>query len=82
MDTIKNVRHWLSSKIFKGNQIDHFFLYCLVPKLSKKNIEDTVEKGTRLCLESFQYPILNKQLSYYLLDAILEELFQELVSQK
>lgn len=56
--------------------------FAKIPKVSKKDVELSVEKGTRLWLESFQYPLLNKQLTYYLLDAILEELFPELISLK
>lgn len=78
----KNAFDTINQFIYEEIKLDKLKKMPFVPS---EKIISTVEKGTELCLESFQYPILNKQLSYYLLDAIIQELFPELslnVTQK
>ncbi|RXG68735.1 Sorting nexin-14 [Armadillidium vulgare] len=52
----------------------------LLPKWMKKLffVPELYIEGANTLVNSFQHPVLNKQLSYMLLDIILEELFPEL----
>lgn len=53
-----------------------------VPFVSGRKIEETVEKGTRLCVESFQYPVLNKQVRLqFVCGWRFIELFNDIISQ-
>ncbi|CAF0709444.1 unnamed protein product [Brachionus calyciflorus] len=60
--------------------VDEEFLGLIhkIPIYSENDIKKTVENGTKLLMESFQYPIWNKHLTYQLLDALVDELFPEL----
>ncbi|KAM8847399.1 sorting nexin-14-like isoform 3-T3 [Synchiropus picturatus] len=46
--------------------------------LSRLVGEDSVQRGVRLVFEGLQQPLLNKQMSYVLLDIAVQELFPEL----
>ncbi len=94
--TCETINKYIYEEI-KMNKLTKF------PLVSSESIKNKVERGTRLCVESFQYPILNKkvryrllhnknfipflnyvillQLTYYLLDALVQELIPELVKK-
>ncbi|GCB80297.1 hypothetical protein scyTo_0018066, partial [Scyliorhinus torazame] len=52
------------------NYIPDFFVKCIG--------EEAKYEGIRLLFEGLQQPVLNKQLTYVLLDIVLQELFPEL----
>jgi len=51
-----------------------------IPMFPNEKVKEKLDEGTILFIESLQYPILNKQLSYYLFDALLQEMFPELLA--